>query len=355
MSDLLKALLAAPPGIVMILIGAAFLVIAAVGRVKDKFNPGRRGRIFAGVVGTLLVSAGLVVQLTTRPSPESPVSTTASVATPAPVTTAKTGGWTWTNLASSAGRNDSPQFSPDGTRIAFQSNRSGNQEIWICDQRCTSPAQLTHFGGPIVGSPRWSPFGDTIAFDCRCSSDAGADIYLVPASGGEPKRFTSDPADEVRPSWSRDGAWIYFGSNRPPGQWQVWKKPVGGGAEKQVTRAGGREAFEGSDALYYAKQETPGIWKVPAGGGPERALVGEGEQGGWALGEHGVYYLHRTNSGISVALFGDEPSIVASLPDDGGVFHGLSVSRDENAILYVREAGTASTIAMGLRARDKPR
>ena len=57
------------------------------------------------------------------------------------------------------------------------------------------------------------------------------------------------------PSWSRDGKWIYFASNRS-GAWQVWRAPSeGGGPEEQVTRLGGFAAFESEDGqyLYYAK------------------------------------------------------------------------------------------------------
>ena len=66
----------------------------------------------------------------------------------------------------------SPQFSPDGKRIAFMSNRSGNLEIWVCDSDGSSPVQLTSFRGPNVSTPRWSPDGGRIAFD----SDAEGEI-----------------------------------------------------------------------------------------------------------------------------------------------------------------------------------
>jgi Tol biopolymer transport system component len=58
-----------------------------------------------------------------------------------------------------------PQFSRDGKRIAFVSNRSGKQEIWVCDSDGSSPVQLTSFRGPNVSTPRWSPDDVRIAFD----------------------------------------------------------------------------------------------------------------------------------------------------------------------------------------------
>jgi len=56
-------------------------------------------------------------------------------------------------------------FSPDGTRIVYASNRSGNWEIWSCQRDGSKPVQLTNFGGPQTGTPRWSPDGKHIAFD----------------------------------------------------------------------------------------------------------------------------------------------------------------------------------------------
>src|SRR5262249_5167733 len=108
-----------------------------------------------------------------------------------------------TRLISSTRPDYGPQYSPDGKRIAFTSGRSGNTEMWVCDDDGQNPVQLTSFAGPDLGSPRWSPDGRQIAFDSVAAGNR--DIFVISAEGGKPRPFTEDASDEVRPSWSRDG------------------------------------------------------------------------------------------------------------------------------------------------------
>src|SRR5205823_1490863 len=69
---------------------------------------------------------------------------------------------------SSSTRNDAdPQFSPDGRKIVFISDRSGSAEIWVCNRDGSHALQVTSVGGPATGTPRWSPDGEHIVFDSR--------------------------------------------------------------------------------------------------------------------------------------------------------------------------------------------
>jgi Tol biopolymer transport system component len=188
-----------------------------------------------------------------------------------------------------------PQFSPDGTKIAFTSSRSGGDEIWVCDREGHNPVQLTAFGGSPLGSPRWSPDSQWIAFD---SPKAGnSDIYLISSERGPPRRLTSGPANHTRPSWSRDGRWIYFGSDRNRNWQQIWKAPSRGGAAVQVRGAKGEEAFESSDGkfVYYAKSNAPGMWKVPVEGGDEIRILDQARENLWALTDQGVCFFDLGN------------------------------------------------------------
>ncbi|MGC2196462.1 MAG: hypothetical protein WA628_17445, partial [Terriglobales bacterium] len=189
-----------------------------------------------------------------------------------------------------------PQFSPDGSRIAFESTRSGAYEVWMCRSDGSGLVQLTHFNS-VTGTPRWSPDGQLIAFDSRVNNNV--DIFVVDSQGGTPRRLTSEPWSEVVPSWSRDGRWVYFASNRT-GRGEVWKMPSTGGSAVQVTNHGGFAAFESPDGrfVYYAKGLTvPGLWRIPTNGGDEVEVISSleaGYWGYWAVVSNGIYYLDMT-------------------------------------------------------------
>src|SRR5262245_59665567 len=203
----------------------------------------------------------------------------------------------WTELIASSRADHSPQYSPDGQQIAFVSQRSGDEEIWVCARDGSNARQVTRMQGPSTGSPRWSPDGREITFDSRLAGQA--DIYVINAEGGQPRQLTTDPSLDVAPNWSRDGQWIYFSSMRS-GARQIWKAPAQGGAAVQVTQRGGFDSFESPDgkSLYYTRQrETAGVWRLPLEGGPEESVPGlEGvkEHSAWTVAGQGIYFALPT-------------------------------------------------------------
>lgn len=124
------------------------------------------------------------------------------------------------------------------------SNSSGSSEIWVCNSDGTKAVKLTDLKARSVGAPRWSPDGKLIVFDSNKSGNL--DVYLVSAEGGPMRQITTDPSEEASPEWSQDSRWIYFGSNRS-GAYQIWKVPPEGGKALQITREGGLTAREGAD------------------------------------------------------------------------------------------------------------
>ena len=187
-----------------------------------------------------------------------------------------------------------PSYSPDGRKLAFESTQSGYHEIWAAGSDGSNPAQLTFLNG-MSGTPRWSNDGRSVAFDYRPGQHS--EVYVVDVSGGPPRFVPTIPgADNVVPSWSRDGKWIYFSSNRGKEPNQIWKAPDGGGTPVQLTRNGGTSPTEGADGfVYYSKHfRSDEIWKVPVGGGDETLVM---KASGldcfcdWALSSVGIYFV----------------------------------------------------------------
>jgi dipeptidyl aminopeptidase/acylaminoacyl peptidase len=182
-----------------------------------------------------------------------------------------------------------PHFSPDGERIAFISNRMGSVEVWLCNSDGTDPTQLTSLDKDSASRPRWSPDGQQILFTVW--HETGGDTWVVDADGIRPHPLISGPSNDILASWSRDGQWVYFTSNRTDRQ-EIWKIPAAGGEAEQVTTNGGAEPFESHDErlLYYVKRLGEGrVWKVPVGGGEERQVIdARVEVLNWALWDDGI-------------------------------------------------------------------
>jgi Tol biopolymer transport system component len=183
-----------------------------------------------------------------------------------------------------------PQFSPDGKKIAFVSDRTGSMEIWVSGSRGDNPVQLSTMGGAYCGSPRWSPDGQRIVFDSFAGGNN--DLWVIGAEGGEAKRVTADPSDDARASWSTDGQWIYFRSDRS-GSRQIWKIPSRPPYQPavQLTRSGASEAFESADGkvLYFVK--AGGLWSIPVAGGEETLVLDAVRQAYWGVTAKGIYFL----------------------------------------------------------------
>ena len=93
-----------------------------------------------------------------------------------------------TRLTTNAATDDNPAFSPDGSRIAFESNRDGNTEIYVMDSDGTDAANRTNSPASAEEDPAFAPRGDRIAFRTTRDNAAG-EIYVMDASGSNPTRL----------------------------------------------------------------------------------------------------------------------------------------------------------------------
>jgi WD40 repeat protein len=128
---------------------------------------------------------------------------------------------------------------------------------------------------------------------------------------GAPRQLTTEASADIGPIWSKDGHWIFFGSDRS-GDWEIWKIPGQGGQAVQVTKSRGYGTVGATVGfIYYTKgagrewligfqgSET-GVWRVPVDGGEEIKVFDPGPVIGnlhplnfWVT-EGGVYFSNRS-------------------------------------------------------------
>lgn len=244
------------------------------------------------------------------------------------------------------------EYSPDGGRIAFVSHRNGADEIYVCEADGSHPYAVTAQAGPAALWPRWSPDGRTLAFAGR--PEGNADIFLAPAQGGPARRLTSHPAQDDLPSWSGDGQWLYFTSDRT-GRDEVWKTLADGSREAvRITRNGGRFQRESPDGrhLYFIKPGS-GLWWIPITGGDESPVWSSSggdvrlpDGSNWILYESG--FLYAAGSRLHYLPAGRGRLAPAAGPVIPGLLRsaGLSLSPDGRWLLLARQEQSGTTLML---------
>ncbi|HVR43834.1 MAG TPA: amidohydrolase family protein [Thermoanaerobaculia bacterium] len=116
-----------------------------------------------------------------------------------------------------------PRFSPDGKWIAFTSDRSGGDNIWIMRRDGSDPQQVSKESFRLLNSPAWTPDGQYLVarkhFTSRRSLGAG-EMWLYHRSGGEGVQLTEKPNDQKdagEPAFSPDGRYLYYSQDVTPG------------------------------------------------------------------------------------------------------------------------------------------
>jgi Tol biopolymer transport system component len=254
-----------------------------------------------------------------------------------------------TKLIASTWQDDAPQYSPDGKKIAFASDRSGSFEIWVANADGSDAVELTSQGGHS-GSPRWSPDGRRIAFDA--SVGGSGDIFVIDAGGGAPKLITIMPAhghSRSVPSWSSDGKSVYFACDMT-GRYEIWRVSSDGGEESQVTHQGGfdpRESPDGKQLYYTKKRNFSQIWSISPDGGAESPVLADPaaltDFGWWQPFNDGIYFVSRVPQSnpeedrIQFFSFATRTlTVIAPTNKPVSGYGGFSVSPDRQHVVFAQ-------------------
>ncbi len=240
-------------------------------------------------------------------------------------------------LIRSTGRDSSPSYSPDGSRIAFISDRTGFEEIWISNADGSHPVQFTRFlDGPRLARPRWSPDGASLLF--FYDGTLGRGLFTLAPGNSKPKLLT---VGGTNGAWSHDGKTIYFEA-----EGRVWRiRADGSGQREAVTDGfGTAQAAESPDGqfVYFRRRRT--VWRVPVSGGKEEEVFTP-EYPLWSNLQpvkNGIYYLASDFGGRRAAIgFYDfaarQNSVVFRLGGrDPNFAPSFAISPDGQYILYAQ-------------------
>ncbi|MCA1626898.1 MAG: hypothetical protein LC742_02905, partial [Acidobacteria bacterium] len=128
-----------------------------------------------------------------------------------------------------------PKYSPNGTRLAFASDRDGNFEIYVMNADGSAPLRLTHNSVEDL-TPAWSPDSTKIAFTSK--RDGNDEVYVMNADGSDQANVSRNPAADSRPAWSPDNARLAFVSNRDAeadGSYDIYVMAAGGSESIRLT------------------------------------------------------------------------------------------------------------------------
>jgi Tol biopolymer transport system component len=263
-------------------------------------------------------------------------------------------------VIASAGWNGQPAPSPDGSRIAFVSDREGYPNVYVAEKDGGNARPVTNFRGAAVRAPAWSPRGDRLAFVVQSQGHQG--LYVMTLSAGVWARLTWKTFEYGHPTWSRDGEWIYFRSLES-GVPQIWKIPADGDEAIQVTRQGGFEAMESMNGkeLYFIKEGGPvpvtepltALYRMPVEGGEEVNTGIRVRAGYWAVTNKGILILHLWERDdvtyMRLHPLGATPRLFLSIPARSDRLEAIATTPDAASVYWSQLEHNVSELMIGRR------
>ena len=260
-------------------------------------------------------------------------------------------------IASTRVDND-PRFSPDGNRIAFISDRSGECSLYVSDINGGEALPIATFDTNCwnVRDPRWSPDGLNLAFDI--DENARRDVYIVSTAGGPIRRITEEASDDFAPGWSADGRSVYVTSDRS-GSYELWLIDISDDSKTPVSFGPGRGGAGSSDGLwiYYSLPDGDGLWRKPVAGGESELVARDlatGDYRNWRLVDDGLLYVRSGESRELVRLefSTGETTVLWQVPEEVRGFLRADISPSGQIALFSHVDQDEDDLAMLVPIRE---
>ena len=188
----------------------------------------------------------------------------------------ETDGSNQVRLTTGSSSNFGPGWSPDGSRIVFNSERDGNVEIYVMNADGSGQMRLTRNSVVADRAPSWSPDGEKIAF--YSTRDGVLEIYSMNPDGSDQIRLTLSDSSDVYPSWSPDGEKIVYSSKRD-GNEEIYMMNRDGTNQTRITVNDASDLLpkwspDGTEIVFSSnRDETREIYVMSADGSNQRRIT----------------------------------------------------------------------------------
>jgi Tol biopolymer transport system component len=165
--------------------------------------------------------------------------------------------------------------SPNRTRIAFSSSRSGSYDLYVMDADGGNPRRITVDPGS-EGEPAWTPDGARLVYTAAPRGGI-PQLVSVRADGSEPRPLTASPGGNRSPEVSPDGRRVAFVSTRD-GNSEIYETDIDGGEARRITKTSERESspsyLPNGDLIFVVEKGSKSrLMRLPAGGATPMPLL----------------------------------------------------------------------------------
>lgn len=236
-----------------------------------------------------------------------------------------------------------PVYSPDGSQVAFISDRSGRRQLWVADADGTNPVEWSQPFEVDLPMPAWAPDGSRIAF-AGLAPSGHTQLFVADRATRVAVRVTNDDLDYVRPAWAPDGSALYAAA-AARSVYSIYRVPLTGGPSEQVVpdRINVIDVAPDGRGLYVVRRDRrleAELEYVRLPSGTPVSLASMNFQDDAAMTPRGLYYLARRANeplapvALSLRTHEGVVTVIQEYARPPG--RGLSVSADGRFAVTIR-------------------